>query len=330
MNQTIHTICSHCGKNFRVAPKHINKRTKCSRCGETFTVTESAAVNTPQSDPPGTSPHLPHKTDPTKQPASLWTDAATPSHNAFASPQTDPVRHTNLNSNYDTVQPVDIAGILSIILGSFGLASIVFGCMFSCIGGFIVFPISALLGITGLVAAFFAKTNLRIGGFILNIFVLVFISIMLITVAASLISGSSNNSKKRTRTGPPNKLWSPKNESASEVPQGNGPTSTTDGSKAQPTPAESTFEEDTIAPTESTKEDATAPQTDPPKNPFEEGSQAPAKPATESAAAQPSCPPTNPFVESAEGPANPTTESPETQPNEHPKNPFEECVSATQ
>lgn len=66
----------------------------------------------------------------------------------------------------------DTPGVVSLIFGVLALILLVFGTLFSCLGGFLLYPFALLVAVIGLFLAFFAQGNLRVAGITLNALVL--------------------------------------------------------------------------------------------------------------------------------------------------------------
>jgi hypothetical protein len=86
-----------------------------------------------------------------------------------------------------------VPGIISLIFGILALVLLVFGCLFSCLGGFILYPVAALIAVIGLVLGFFARDGLRVAGITVNALALlpavILIVMWVIGMAASVAGG---------------------------------------------------------------------------------------------------------------------------------------------
>jgi hypothetical protein len=78
-----------------------------------------------------------------------------------------------------------------LIFGILGLVILVFGCLLSCLGGFFLYPLAALLAAVGLVLGIIARGNLRVAGITLNALVLVPAVIMIIMMVVLAIGGAA-------------------------------------------------------------------------------------------------------------------------------------------
>lgn len=83
----------------------------------------------------------------------------------------------------------DTPGIISMILGIVSLVIFLFGCVFSCFGGMLLYPLVILLAVVGLILGFMAQGNLKVAGITLNALALLpaagFFIFLLITMAAA-------------------------------------------------------------------------------------------------------------------------------------------------
>lgn len=119
---------------------------------------------------------------PSRPPTQVISDTPSPPgpHSMVASPcespdigvaREDGVRpHTLAYSG--SAPRTDAPGTVSLIFGVLALILLVFGTLFSCLGGFLLYPFALLVAVIGLFLAFFAQGNLRVAGITLNALVL--------------------------------------------------------------------------------------------------------------------------------------------------------------
>jgi hypothetical protein len=69
-------------------------------------------------------------------------------------------------------QQSDPAGVISLIMAILAFLLLILGCL-TCVGGFVLFPLSSVVAVVGAVAGCFARGNLQVAGILLNVLLLI-------------------------------------------------------------------------------------------------------------------------------------------------------------